>query len=69
MSYLSIPGIAAYDRGNISHIFTFSFKHLCGAVSFIYLIIFWKDSELDGVVGGMGGRMRVYNHLFRDWFA
>ena len=29
ISYLSIPGIVAHDRCNISHIFTFSFQFQC----------------------------------------
>ena len=55
ISYLSIPGIAAHDRCNISHIFTFSFQFQCRAVPLIYITVFWQDSKRDIVIGGISG--------------
>ena len=46
ISYVSIPGRAAYDRCNISHIFTFSFQLQCRAVPFIYKTIFGRIQNL-----------------------
>ena len=68
VSYLSIPGMAAHDRCNISHSFTFSFKLQCRTALFIFKTTFWEDSKLGSVVGGMV-EMRVYNHLFQDCFG
>ena len=39
ISYLSIPGIAAQDRCNISHVFTFSFQLSCGVLSIMIILI------------------------------
>ena len=68
VSYLSIPGMAAHDRCNISHSFTFSFQLQCRTALFIFKTTFWEDSKLGSVVGGMV-EMRVYNHLFQDCFG
>ena len=38
ISYLSIPGIVAHDRCNVSHIFTFSFQFQCRAVALSFVL-------------------------------
>ena len=50
ISYVSIPGITAHDRCNISHVFTFSFQLRCGTASFIYLTIFGRITKLISVL-------------------
>ena len=41
ISYLSIPGIAANDRCNMSHVFTFSFQLSCGDAYIMIILIFF----------------------------
>ena len=66
ISDLSIPGIAAHDRCNISHIFTFS-------VSFIYITAFGDDAKwgiMDGRRGaeiGEGGGVGLFNFRPFSW--
>ena len=53
ISYLSIPGIVAPDRCNISQSFIvlFNFNVQCRAVPFIYITVFLEDSKRGSVVG------------------
>ena len=65
--YLSIPGVAAHDRCNISHIFAFSFQFQCRCFPLIYITIFQEDSNRDNVVGERD-RLWGHNHLFSFFF-
>ena len=47
ISYLSIPGIAANDTWNMSHVFTFSFQLSCGDVSIMIILICFFFSILN----------------------
>ena len=70
ISCLSIPGIVAHDKCNISRIFTFSFQFQCrmSAVSFIYITAFQEDSQRDSVVGRwMGRSVGSWLFVWRFW--
>ena len=59
ISYLSIPGIVAHDRCNISQIFLFflfNFNVKCRAVPLIYITVFQEDSKRGRVVGRWVGK-------------
>ena len=57
ISYLSIPGIVAHDRCNISQFFfEFNFNFQCRAVPFIYTTVFQEDSKRGRVVGRWVGK-------------
>ena len=60
ISYLSIPGVLAHDRSNISQIFIFfflfTFNVRCRTVPFIYITVFQVDSKQGSVVGRWVGK-------------
>ena len=67
--YLSIPGVAAHDRCNISHIFAFSFQFQCRCFPLIYITIFQKDSKRGNVWGrGTGCGVIIICFLFFLFF-
>ena len=62
--YLSIPGIVAYGRCNISQIFIFlfNFNIQCRAVSFIYIMFFSRIQN--GVAWWEGGWVGLLGHNY-----
>ena len=54
ISYISIPGIAAHDRCNISNIFSLPFQFHCCTVLFIYITVSQENSNPGSMVEGGG---------------